>query len=303
MGNGTGKGGHAPAGLSRRAALAILTLLTLAFMLTPDQALAAGRAECKTVASRILSRSVRYCVILPDSYDTAPTRKYPVLYHLHGLNDNEQTLLRLGGWDLIERLTAQKKIGEMLVVTPAAGTSFYINSRDGKEKYENFFMQEFIPTIEKRYRAIGTRAGRGITGVSMGGYGALRLALKYPQKFAAVSAHSAALIDRMTEAPSAAFGRAFRAFGEPFDLKFWNENTPFALLRAGASTANLKIYFDCGAQDDFGFADGARQLHQLLLARKVPHEFHIYPGGHDAQYVAEHIDESLEFQSRALGAK
>lgn len=272
-------------------------------MLTPDQALAAGRAECKTITSRILGRAVRYCVILPDSYDTAPTRKYPVLYHLHGINDNEQTLLRLGGWDLIERLVTQKKVGEMLVVTPAAGSSFYINSRDGKEKYEDFFMQEFIPTIERRYRAIGTRAARGITGVSMGGYGALRLALKYPQKFAAVSAHSAALVDKMVEAPGAGFDNYFRAFGKPFDFKYWNDNTPFALLRAGASTANLKIYFDCGAEDDFGFARGAQQLHKLLEARQVPHQFHLYPGGHDAQYVAEHIDESLAFQSRALGAK
>jgi S-formylglutathione hydrolase FrmB len=242
-------------------------------------------------------------VILPDSYDTQPDRKYPVLYHLHGINDNEQSLLRLGGWDLIERLTKQKKIGEMLVVTPGAGSSFYINSRDGRAKYEDFLMQEFLPTIERRYRAAGTRATRGITGVSMGGYGALRLALKYPQKFAAVSAHSAALVDKMDAAPSAGFGRFFSAFGTPFDAKYWNENTPFALIRGGASTANLKIYFDCGAEDDFGFAKGANELHRLLESRKIPHEFHLYPGGHDAQYVAEHIDESLQFQSRALGAK
>ena len=132
---------------------------------------------------------------------------------------------------------------------------------------------------------------------------ALRLALKYPQKFAAVSAHSAALVDKMGNGPAAGFGSYFKAFGEPFDSKYWNDNTPFALIRAGASTANLKIYFDCGAEDDFGFAKGAQDLHKLLEARKVPHEFHLYPGGHDAQYVAEHIDESLQFQSRALGAK
>ena len=272
-------------------------------MTTVEEAMASGRAECKTVESRILARAVRYCVILPDSYDTAPTRKYPILYHLHGINDNEQTLLRLGGWDLLERLYARRRIGEMLVVTPAAGSSFYINSRDGKQKYEDFFMQEFLPVIERRYRAIGTRAARGIAGVSMGGYGALRLALKHPDKFAAVSAHSAALIDRINEVEASAFQRGIKAFGEPFDRKYWDENTPFALVRAGANVGALKIYFDCGSSDDFGFANGARALHQLLEARKVPHEFHLYPGGHDAEYVAEHIDESLEFQSRALGAK
>lgn len=275
----------------------------LVLSMTSLQAEAAGRAECKTVASRILSRNVRYCVILPESYDTQPGKKYPILYHLHGINDNEQTLLRLGGWNLIERLASQKRIGEMLVVTPGAGSSFYINSRDGKEKYEDFFMQEFMPTIERRYRAVGTRGTRGITGVSMGGYGALRLALKYPQKFVAVSAHSAALVDKMNSGPASAVSRYFRAFGEPFDVRYWNENTPFALIRGGASTANLKIYFDCGAEDDFGFAKGAREFHTLLEGRKIPHEYHLYPGGHNAEYVAEHIDESLQFQSRALGAK
>jgi S-formylglutathione hydrolase FrmB len=107
----------------------------------------------------------------------------------------------------------------------------------------------------------------------------------------------------MDAGPATGFGRFFRAFGEPFDAKYWNENTPFALIRGGASTAGLKIYLDCGAEDDYGFAKGAREFHNLLEARRIPHEFHIYPGGHDAQYVAEHIDESLQFQSRALGAK
>jgi S-formylglutathione hydrolase FrmB len=280
-----------------------ILLTGLATMISVEEAMASGRAECKSVQSRILARAVRYCVILPESYDSAPTRKYPILYHLHGINDNEQTLLRLGGWDLLERLYTRKRIGEMLVVTPAAGASFYINSKDGKQKYEDFLMQEFLPTIERRYRAIGTRAARGITGVSMGGYGALRLAIKYPDKFAAVSAHSAALIDRISQVEASAIGRSVKAFGEPFDRKYWDEQTPFALVRGGANVSALKIYFDCGASDDFGFANGARSLHQLLEARRVPHEFHLYPGGHDAEYVAEHIDESLEFQSKALGAK
>ena len=207
---------------------------------------------------------------------------------------------------MIERLTKQGKIGEMVVVTPAAGASWYINSKDGKERYEDFFMQEFMPAIEQRYRATGTRAARGITGVSMGGYGALRFAFKYPQKFAAVSAHSAALMEQMRPSLSQAFGRGFRPFGEPFDAAYWNENTPFALIRAAgavARLAGLKIYFDCGTEDDYGFHEGARGLSKLLGERKVVHESHLYPGGHDAIYVSEHIDESFQFQSRALGAK
>jgi S-formylglutathione hydrolase FrmB len=62
----------------------------------------------------------------------------------------------------------------------------------------------------------------------------------------------------------------------------------------------LKIYFDCGLQDDYGFDAGTRALHEALEKRKIPHEFHLYPGGHTWQYVAEHFGESLGFLSRAL---
>jgi S-formylglutathione hydrolase FrmB len=198
-----------------------------------------GRAECRTVPSKILQRTVRYCVLLPGSYDTNPARKYPVFYYLHGLGDNEQSLVRSGGWEFVEQLQEQGKIGKFLIVTPDGGRSFYVNSRDGKEKYEDFFLQEFIPAIEKRYRVLGTRAGRGIGGTSMGGYGALRFAFKYPQLFAAVSAHSAVLVEQMQAGLSASFGRSFRAFGEPFDSEYWRRNTPFSLLTTGKSLGGL----------------------------------------------------------------
>ncbi len=70
---------------------------------------AQGRAECSVVNSVILARPVRYCAFLPDSFDQDKTRQYPVVYYLHGLGDNEQSLLNLGGWDLIEELRRQGK--------------------------------------------------------------------------------------------------------------------------------------------------------------------------------------------------
>ena len=264
---------------------------------------ASGRAECRTVASAILKRNVRYCALLPPSYDSAPARRYPVLYQLHGLGDNEQSLVNSGGWDLIEQLWEQKKIGEFLIVTPEGGRSFYVNSRDGREPYEDFFIKEFIPAIERRYRATATRAGRGIGGFSMGGYGALRFAFKYPQLFASVTAHAAALFADLPDSATSLFGRNFRAFGEPLDPAYWRQNSPFSLAQSANGFGALRIYFDCGLSDDYGFDAGTQRLHQLLEQKKIPHEFHLYPGGHNWQYVAEHFDESLAFHSRALAAK
>jgi len=268
---------------------------------------AAGRVECRTVKSRILQDNVRYCALLPDSYDADKTRRYPVLYYLHGLGGNESELVDSGAWNIVERLRETGRIGDFLIVTPDADTSFYINSYDGKVRYEDFFIREFIPAIERRYRAEGTRVGRGIGGISMGGYGALHLAFKYPQLFAAVSAQSPALYKRVPQRIVAAANQHAEEmnmngiFGDPVDQRFWIRNTPFTLAKLHAARLkHLKIYFDCGDQDRYGFDQGARELDALLTSLQVPHEFHIYPGGHDWIFFAQHLPASLEFQSRAL---
>jgi S-formylglutathione hydrolase FrmB len=195
------------------------------------------------------------------------------------------------------------QIGEFLIATPDAGRSFYINSKNGRERYEDFFIREFIPAIEQRYRALGTRAGRGISGTSMGGYGALRFAFRYPNLFASVSAHMPALMEEISGALKSALGPGLNAFGVPLDGRFWKQNTPFTLARHGVGLQNLRIYFDCGQQDDYGFEVGSQALHELLLKLGIPHEFHLYPGGHNGQFVAAHFPASLRFQSRALTAK
>ena len=267
----------------------------------------AGGAECRAVPSAILNRAVRYCALLPPSFATDKTRRFPIVYSLHGLGANEQWLLTGGAWELVEQARDQNKIGEFVMVSPDGGRSFYVNSRDGKERYEDFFIKEFVPAIEKRYRAGGTRQARALSGFSMGGYGALRFALQYPQMFSAVAVHSAALFEELPEDATVLFGRNFQAFGNPLDSAYWNQNNPLSLVQSAAglsqSLAQSKIYFDCGLQDDYGFDAGTRRLHEILDRRNIPHEFHLYPGGHNWQYVADHFGESLEFLSRALGLK
>ncbi|HKV05118.1 MAG TPA: alpha/beta hydrolase-fold protein [Candidatus Acidoferrales bacterium] len=288
-------------------ARASVAALVFSLLLLAPIAPASGRAECRAIQSRILGRSVAYCVLLPPSYDAEKTRRYPVLYFFHGLGENEQVLLNSGGWDLIQDLWDRKQIGEFLIVAPAAGRTFYINSRDGRVRYEDFLIREFLPSIEGRYRIRAFRRDRGVTGVSMGGYGSLRLALRYPQLFGSVSAHSAALIEKLPRGELGGPGqetlaRAMgTAFGSPFDRALWARNNPFTLVRSGPRPAGLQIYFDCGTEDDFGFNVGAQAFHDLLVSRGIPHEFHLYPGAHDWSYFAQHFPASLEFHSRAFG--
>jgi S-formylglutathione hydrolase FrmB len=271
------------------------------------QAAALGRGECRSMASKILGHPVQYCVILPPSYDSS-RQSYPVLYFLHGLGSNSEILINSGGMDLINDLWSQKQIGEFLIVTPDAGRSFYINSRDGKVRYEDFFIHEFIPYIEKRYRVLADREHRGVSGVSMGGYGAFRFAFRYPQLFGSMSAHGAALLATLPTVSSSDYQGAIlnrilgSAFGSPPDPAYWKQNNPFTIVGNGARSAGLKIYFDCGTEDDYGFDAGAKSFHELLDSRHISNEFHLYPGGHDWNYVAEHFPASLEFHSRAFGS-
>ncbi|MGC2803575.1 MAG: alpha/beta hydrolase family protein, partial [Candidatus Acidiferrum sp.] len=248
---------------------------------------------------------VPYCVLLPPSYDTDTTRRYPILYLLHGLGDNEQMLVHSGGMNLIEDLWEQHQLGDFLIVTPAAGTSFYINSKDGQHRYEDFFLREFMPAVEKRYRAQTGRKSRGIAGISMGGYGALHIAFRHPLLFEAVGAHSAALLEKLPNI-SAQNSRQLgllhflgSVFGSPFDPAFWKQNDPVTIART-ANLAGLKIYFDCGSEDDYGFDTGAVVLDKLLTSRHIPHEFHLYPGGHDWAYFAQHLPALLDFEFRAF---
>ena len=222
-----------------------VSLLFVLATLFPPLLHAQGRAECSVVQSQILARPVRYCAFLPASFDQDKTRQYPVVYYLHGLGDNEQSLLNLGGWDLIDQLRRDGKIGDFIVLAPSAGHTFYINSENGKVRYEDFLLKEFMPRMEKKYRVEGSRAKRGITGVSMGGYGALRLAFKYPDKFAVVTAQMPALMPDLPPNLSSGAGSAGAVmgdvFGSPFNREYFERNNVFYFARTDSAGSLKKM--------------------------------------------------------------
>jgi S-formylglutathione hydrolase FrmB len=273
-------------------------------------ATAQSRIDCDALKSRILGDTVRYCVLLPPSYDSARSNRFPVLYFLHGLGEDEKTLFKSGGWNLIEDLRQQHKISDFLIVTPEARASFYVNSADGKVLYSDFFLQEFIPYIEGKYRIRRERKSRAITGISMGGYGALRFAFAYPKMFSAVSAQSAALITDSPQELNAALragtprGKLLGSvFGNPIDVRHWKENDTFSLAKKNKTAlGTLAIYFNCGRDDEFDFEVGATALDKLLQEEHINHEFHLYPGNHSASYFGEHMGEVMEFHSKMFGA-
>jgi len=282
-------------------------------LLAGSWAAAQSRIDCNALNSKILKQVVHYCVYLPAGYDAGATKnpavRYPVLYFLHGLGDNEQTLFNSGGWTLLDDLRNQHKMGDFLIVAPEGRRSFYINSADGSVRYSDFFLQEFMPKIEGQYRIRAGRSGRAISGISMGGYGALRLAFAHPELFSAASAQSAALITESPKDLDAASGTGAplagvlaAVFGKPINVPHWNENSPFVLAKRNvAALRKLAIYFNCGQDDNYGFEKGAAALHDELQKEKVRHEYRPYPGDHSLTYFLSHFEEVMEFHSKAFG--
>jgi putative tributyrin esterase len=290
----------------------ILTLaLMLSSALTRASAATAGAAPtqlvCGSVPSKILGEPVDYCADLPANYNSTQKR-YPTLYFLHGLFENYHAWDENGGKDVLDGLLKQGKIGPFIVILPDGDNTFYVNSCDGRVRYEDFFVQELIPFVDRTYRTIRDRRARGISGVSMGGYGALHLAMRHPDIFGSVSAQSAALIPKFPN-PLPATGRwGFYArvlekpFGNPLNERYFDENNPLTLAEHPEQFRGLKIYFDVGIDDRYGFEKGAELLNQILDEHNFPHTFVLRQGNHGWSYEQKYLQYSLIFHWRAFHA-
>jgi putative tributyrin esterase len=303
--------------MKRRVAIALATILLATLHLAAqrggfgmrDVAPEGSRVEYKTFQSKLLNREIRYGLYLPVSY-AGSTKKYPVLYFLHGLNENEMRWSSRGLTDVkLDKMVADGKIGEFIVAVPFGATSFYTNARNGSAPWEDMIIKEFVPMIESTYRVNATRATRGISGISMGGYGALKIAMKHPDLFGSVSAHSAVLLAHLDDAQVrggrlAMFNAMFdQIYGINQDLTYWEQNNPMTLAADTKKLNGLKIYFDCGTEDDYGFQVGTKALDDMLTKAGFPHEAHLYPGRHGWDYAMEHTDASLQFHWKAFSGK
>jgi S-formylglutathione hydrolase FrmB len=264
-------------------------------------ATAAAEVRTERFHSGSLNADVSYVVDLPPSYEGS-TRRYPVVYALHGLFESSAFWERRGLAAALERLREGGLEPEFLVVAVDGGNSFFVNGPEGR--YEDLVTRDLIAHVEATYRVVPGRAGRALLGVSMGGYAALRIAFEHPDLVAAVATHSAMLLER---APSATQGAgrwqmaAFHeAFGDPIDPTLWDRNDPLTWARRVDPKAVPALFFDCGAQDRYGLADGHRELDRILNERGIPHTFELPPGDHGYEFVRARIDKSLNFLAQAL---
>ena len=273
---------------------------TAALVLVLAAAPAAAEVRYATFSSPSLGRDVSYAVQLPPSYATAATRRYPVVYALHGLFESPGFWERRGLAPMLESLWQKGDVPEMVVVAVDGDNSFFVDGPAGR--WEQMMSRDFLAHVESTYRVIPGRAGRAGLGISMGGYAALRMALAHPDLFRAVATHSAMLLEKIPTAEEGA-GRwhmtAFhKVFGTPIDAALWTANDPLALAVTADPKGAPALYFDCGTEDRYGLFAGNRELHRRLEARGVAHEFGLYPGDHGYEYVHTVLEKSLRFLGR-----
>ncbi len=198
---------------------------------------------------------------------------------------------------------ANREIPPMIIAMPDGGVSFYINNFDNSVRYEDFFMHEFIPFIEKNYRIRAEQRYRGIAGLSMGGFGALNFALKYPDKFSSCVAFSAAIFseESIMATDEKGWGWILASLYGPYQegaarlTEHYHQNNPFDITTAKGKAAysNLRLMIDCG-DDDFLTDDNCR-LHVHLNKLGIKHEFRMRDGAHTWTYWRSGLPAGLKF--------
>ncbi|MDD2436035.1 MAG: alpha/beta hydrolase-fold protein [Massilibacteroides sp.] len=268
---------------------------------------AEGQTRIDSMSSKILNVTRQYSVYLPKSYSIHTEKRYPVLYLLHGLYDNNKGWLEGGNLQYIaNEIIDNDKACEMIIVVPDAGTvkDGYFNIEGWP--YETFFFEEFIPFIEKKYRILGDKPHRAIAGYSMGGGGATVYALEHPDMFSSVYAMSALMTlpkrDRTTppkqdgtpvkDPKMIEFGKSVLA-NDCIVLISFSDDTTLEKYRA------IRWFVDCG-DDDF-LLDVNYSFYQEMKKAKVPCEFRVRDGGHDWKYWHSALQMALPFVSDSFG--
>ncbi|MDT4953457.1 MAG: hypothetical protein QOJ02_1595 [Acidobacteriota bacterium] len=285
---------------------AILLFFALTLSLCVYSQPVGTRVETIQFKSKLVGKTLPYSVVLPQMYSQPgkETISYPVLYLLHGLAGH------YSNWLSKTKLSEYAAKYQMIIVTPEGNDGWYTDSATVvADKYETYVVQELIPDVESRYRALKGREGRAIAGLSMGGYGALKFGVKYPDRFIFAASISGALdaAQRTADNPGNAwdflrpsimqtFGAADSPTRAANDLSKLVRNLPAERL------ASLPFfYLDCGTED--GFLAGNRELATIFLERKIPHEYRQLPGKHNWAYWDSQVQEVLKMAARKTSSQ
>lgn len=296
--------------MKRPGLLLILCLTTLAFVYAGDDK---RIIEGLSMQSTILGMEVKYSIVLPTDYFKTK-KKFPVVYLLHGLGDDESSWLEYGRIAQIsDRSVADKEITSMIFVMPQGFRNYYVNDYAGTFLYEDMFIQELVPFIDKTYRTIPVYTDRAVMGYSMGGFGALMLPARHPDVFSvsvplsiSVRTDAQYMIEDASEWNDQ-WGRLFGGvgtIGEERITEYYKQYSPFHFFKRqnAESFAGLNIFIDNG-DDEHTLCRSNEELHILFRDVGIQHEYRVRDGGHEFSYWREALPNALRFISDRFEGK
>jgi enterochelin esterase-like enzyme len=244
-----------------------------------------------TFHSRALGREAMYLAWLPPDY-AATNRNYPTLYLLHGVGGLEgfgaEEWLGYGLTEDLDRMYALGLIQPMIVILPSGDQGFWMNHADGGTRWADFVATDLVKHVDMTFRTDARRERRAIGGLSMGGHGALQLALNHPDTFSIAGAHSPTL-------------RPFEETPEFFgDQKWFAKYDPLSLVKSGNAAQRVKVWIDVGHEDKW--RQSADALRKALEAKKAVPTYRVFEGEHEGWYWKFYLPEYLHFYSSALYA-
>ena len=287
--------------LPRTLGLILALSLAPAFFAQTETGVPAGNIQTVTFQSAALGQERAFNIALPGGYEKS-TRRYAVLYLLHGLGDNHMM------WSLRSNVAAYAERGGVIVVMPDASRSFYVNSAaDEKARFEDYIAQDLVDYVDAHYRTLPVRRSRAVAGLSMGGYGAMFLGLKHYRRFAAIGAFSGALgASHDWPEPASDAGRGLRRraeiealFGAPGSATR-RERDPFLLVEKVPAGEMPFLYLACGGQD-FLLAEN-RAFVELLAKKGIAYEYReISPRVHSWDFWDDHLRVFMNLLPRLSG--
>jgi enterochelin esterase-like enzyme len=263
------------------------------------QGAVASEIRRETVPSRSLGHDLSFLVYVPDGYDTSE-ESYPVLYLLHGFGDNERAWVEKGSIQAkADALIAKGAIPPALIVMPGCSRCWWADGP--RERPETAFWGELVPRVASLYRTIESREGRVIAGLSAGGYGAVRFAMKYPDRIAAIAAFSPAIYAETPPPNSAA--RVYSPFvglDGQFNQAAWNEaNYPRLIDHYFAQHRPVPMYLVSGDSDRFGIAFETALLFKRVFEKQPEMaELRVVDGGHSWAVWSSAVDEAMTYLFR-----
>ncbi|MDP4206538.1 MAG: alpha/beta hydrolase-fold protein [Bacteroidota bacterium] len=261
----------------------VIVFLLCVWALTPVHA---SIVDTIQTYSSSMKKNIKSVVITPDNYASA--KELPVVYLLHGYSGNYL--------DWITKAKGFEKAADqynMIIVCPDGGFgSWYWDSPvDPTSKYETFVSSELVKSIDSKYKTIKNRRGRAITGLSMGGHGALYLAFKHQDVYGAAGSMSGG-VDIRPFPNNWDMAQRLGTYAEQADR--WEKNTVVNMLNL-LTPNSLAIIIDCGSEDFFYKVN--ENLHQQLLYRNIPHDYICRPGGHTWPYWTNAVKFQMLFMS------